>query len=244
MRLFLLVSEFITDTMTNALSANHLIGNRSEISRHLSSNASRTFSKVIDGGRVSDSLCETSERLIARWLEKLLQHFGIRELGQSSSRELAALIAYCCSSDADAEVLDAEVNDASCGELSDKAVYYQWLQDEQLLDELKRRVVRLAGAQLNNTFDLMAPEVVDFEDAECISMFVDGRELQGLRYEKQNYRLVETYESRHRLQAFCLAQTLSEQKTAYIITRSDECFAVWVDVQAFPHRRFSTRGLV
>ncbi|MFK8182259.1 MAG: hypothetical protein AB8B99_02710 [Phormidesmis sp.] len=113
-----------------------------------------------------------------------------------------------------------------------------WIQDERLLCELKRRVIRLAGAQLNETFVAMAPHVIDIEDVELISITVEDRAMTGVRYNNGVYRLSETFSPIHRLQAFCLAQTLEEQMSSYLITRSETEFAVWVNVQALPQRSY------
>lgn len=166
---------------------------------------------------------ESSERLVTRWLEKLLEHFGVRELGESPDQKLAALIVHYCEDDSDRHIFSKK----------------QWLQDDLLLGELKRRVIRMAGAQLNDTFTAMAPDVVDLEDTEVISITAEGRTLRGVRYEGNIYRLIETFAPRHRLQAFCLAQTLNEQRSSYLITRSLEYFAVWVNIQASPRRSYT-----
>lgn len=148
---------------------------------------------------------EPSADLVTRWLEKLLRHFGISELDASSDRRLAELIEQC-----------------------------GMILDSMLLDELRRRIVRLAGARLDRAFVAMAPEVIDEEDADAIFLTVAGRQLKGLRYQSEVYRLTQSFKSTHRLQAFCLAQTLSEQAIPYIITQSKDCFAVWVNIRALP----------
>jgi len=178
------------------------------------------------------------EILINRWLEKLLKHFGIRELGETSDQRFAAIVANCCKDDSfedDSDLLSLDF--AHPDSLHRQAsLQSQWLQDDRILSELKRRVVRLAGAQLNDMFVAMAPDVLDVEDVELASTMVEGRMLQGVRHEGDIYRLIDTFEHCHRLQAFCLAQTLEEQRSSYLITRSDKCFSVWVNVQALPHR--------
>lgn len=199
-------------------------------SSHLS--ACRTGLSFADGaehvgGQDGDSKRESTltDILVSRWLEKLLQHFGIHELCEGSEQQLAALIESCGERDPvfyEAHLLSSE----------------HWLKDEHLLAELKRRVVRLAGAQLNETFVAMAPSVLDVEDVELLSLSVEGRTLQGIRYEGNLYRLIETFEARHRLQAFCLAQTLEEQMSSYLITRSMEDFSVWVNIRALPQRNY------
>ncbi len=159
------------------------------------------------------------EAVITRWLEQLLRHFGIHELKASSDRQLMELMASCES-----------------GQTS--ALQRSVLQDAALLSSLKQRIMRLAGAQLDTTFMSMAPDVVNIEDAETISLEVESRLLKGIRYQDDVYRLVEAFAPCHRLQAFCLGQTMQERGTAYLITRSSEDFSVWVNVLAFPSRCF------
>lgn len=154
----------------------------------------------------------TNELLVANWLEKLLQHFGIRELDASSDRELAAMLARC-----------GEGNLAA-------------LQNRALLLDLKHKIMRVAGARLDNAFVAMSADVIDEEDAEAISLTVAGRALEGLRYQGEVYRFTDSFAPCHRLQAFCLGQTLGEQETAYVITQSSERFAVWVNLRAYPYR--------
>ncbi len=98
--------------------------------------------------------------------------------------------------------------------------------------------VRLAGAQLDNAFVSMAADVVEEEDTAPISLLVESRQLAGLLYQGEVYRLIESVAANHRLQAFCLGQTLSEQMTSYLITRSAERFAVWVNIRALPQQRY------
>ena len=205
---------------------------------------------------------ERSDLLVTRWLEKLLQHFGIRELSESSDHRLASLVTQHCQKDwiegnrdTNSGPDDQRPNDQSLNpdgepfigltasdvdsgvDNSDRALLQaHWLQDDLLLSELKRRVVRLAGAQLSDTFVAMSPKVIDLEDVEATPMALEGKTLQRACYQGSTYRLIETFEHRHRLQAFCLAQTLDEQMSSYLITRSEEEFAVWVDIQALPRR--------
>jgi len=152
------------------------------------------------------------ELLVAGWLEKLLKHFGLHELDNSSERKLVELL-------------------ERCGECNPSA-----FQNRALLLDLKRKIVRTAGAHLDSVFVSMSLDVVDEADAEPVLLAVENRQFEGLRYQGEVYRLIDSFLPRHRLQAFCLGQTLSEQKTAFMITQSSERFAVWVNVRAFPHR--------
>ena len=166
--------------------------------------------------------------LVTRWLEKLLQHFGMHELGAISDQSLVALL-------------------ARCGEERSSL-----LQDSRLLSQLRRRVVRLAGAQLDDAFIAMAPDIVPEDEIELISLSVESRRLKGMRYQHEVYRLVESFEPCHRLQALCLGQTLAEKAlgktmvddtmlaaatSPYLVTRSTERFAVWVNVRILPEYR-------
>ncbi len=153
-----------------------------------------------------------NELLVANWLEKLLKHFGLRELDGSSERALSAMLEHC-------------------GEGKLAA-----FQNRALLLDLKRKIIRTAGARLDNAFVDMSPDVVDEADAEAVSLTVEGRKLEGLRYQGEVYRFTDSFLPCHRLQAFCLGQTLREQKTTFMITQSLERFAVWVNIRAFPHR--------
>ena len=155
-----------------------------------------------------------NEFVVAGWLSKLLKHFGLSELDGSSEQQLVAMLEQC-----GADTLAA-------------------LQNHSLLLDLRHRIMRTAGAKLDSAFVTMSPEVIDEEDAEAISLSVENRKLQGLRYQGEVYRLTDAFLPRHRLQAFCLGQTLSEQKTTFIITQSSERFAVWVNVRAFPRRSY------
>ncbi|MGC1306108.1 MAG: hypothetical protein WA885_02675 [Phormidesmis sp.] len=162
--------------------------------------------------RTNPRLDSSPEDLVASWLEKLLQHFGLRDLDISSDHKLAALL-------------------ADCGEDN-----LSILNHSAPLAELKRRIIRLAGAQLDSAFISMAPNVIDEADIERITLSVEARHLEGLRHQGEVYRLLEAFAPCHRLQAFCLGQTLSEQMSPYLITRSDERFAVWINIRALPQR--------
>lgn len=153
-----------------------------------------------------------SELLVANWLDKLLEHFGLSELDGRSEHQLVDMLERCGE-----------------GQLSA-------LQNRSLLLDLRRKIMRTAGARLDSAFVTMSPDVIDEEEAEAVSLTVENRKLQGLRYQGEVYRLIDSFLPRHRLQAFCLGQTLSEQKTTFIMTQSSERFAVWVSVRAFPSR--------
>ncbi|MEL6882116.1 MAG: hypothetical protein AAGM27_02230 [Cyanobacteria bacterium J06554_3] len=157
----------------------------------------------------------SNEDIVANWLETLLRHFGIHQLDAISEQELASLLT------------DADESNAHA------------LRNSALIAELKRRIIRLAGAQLGDVFVDMAADVIDEQDAAATSLLVEGRRLHGIRYQGEIYRLIEDFAPCHRLRAYCLAQTLSEQSTAHIITRSHQRFAVWVNVKALPTRRLS-----
>jgi len=107
---------------------------------------------------------------------------------------------------------------------------------ESTIDSLE--AIRLAGAQLDDAFISMAADVIEEEDTLPISLTVESHQLAGLRYQGETYRLIESVALNHRLQAFCLGQTLSEQMTSYLITRSAERFAVWVNVRTLPRQRY------
>ncbi|MEL6157873.1 MAG: hypothetical protein AAFR18_01490 [Cyanobacteria bacterium J06627_32] len=169
-----------------------------------------------DAAPVPSLATDHAESILASWLEKLLQHFSLQQLDGLSEQALLTFL-------------------ARCGESPSQA-----LQDSELLYELRRRIIRLAGAQLGDAFVSMAPDVMDEEALEHAFLSVEGRRLEGLRYEGEVYRLVEAFQPCHRLQAYCLAQTLNEQTTSYVMTRSAERFAVWVNVSALPKRYFPT----
>ena len=111
---------------------------------------------------------------------------------------------------------------------------------ESTVDSLE--AIRLAGAQLDNAIISMAADVVEEEDAVPISLMVESHQLAGLLYQGETYRLIESVALNHRLQAFCLAQALSEQMTSYLITRSAERFAVWINVRALYDHRYRHRS--
>mgnify|MGYP001792274218 CR=1 FL=1 len=157
----------------------------------------------------------SGEDIVANWLETLLRHFGVHQLDAISEQELASFLANADESNAHA------------------------LKNVALIAELKRRIIRLAGAQLGDVFVDMAADVIEEEDVAATSLSVEGHQLHGIRYQGEIYRLIEDFAPCHRLRAYCLAQTLSEQSTAHIITRSHRRFAVWVNVKALPTGRLS-----
>ncbi|MEL7331946.1 MAG: hypothetical protein AAFN12_06835 [Cyanobacteria bacterium J06560_2] len=73
----------------------------------------------------------------------------------------------------------------------------------------------------------MAPDVIDEASVESVFLSVEGRKLQGVRYQGLVYRKVDAFKPDHRLQAYCLAQTLTEQSVSYLMTRSEQRFVVW-----------------
>ncbi len=157
----------------------------------------------------SDQVIARSESPVTPWLEDFLWHFGIHEWGVHeletiSDHTLVALLSRRC----------------------------QDFGQDLDYSALKPRLMALAGAQLDAAFLAMVPDVIEEEETETISLSVDSQRLQGVRYQGEVYRLVEQFEPCHRLQAFCLGHTLSEQLTAHLITRSPARFAVWVNVQA------------
>ncbi|MEL6492204.1 MAG: hypothetical protein AAFV85_12410 [Cyanobacteria bacterium J06634_6] len=106
--------------------------------------------------------------------------------------------------------------------------------DQELTTAIRRKVRRQAGARLDSTFLSMAPHVIDETQVQTAFLSVEGHQLEGVRYQGQVYRKVEEFQLCHRLQSYCLAKTLSEQQLAYIMTRSDKRFAVWVSIQEIP----------
>lgn len=150
---------------------------------------------------------KSDEGSVQKWLEQLLKHFSVQELDTLSIKEVASY-------------LSVRIDDAS-PVVSDEFV-------SRLATELKRRVMRLAGVQLDTAFVSMAAHVIDESTLASASLSVEGRQLKGVRYQSEVYRQVETFKLCHRLQAYCLAQTLSEQHLDYLITRSHRQFAVWV----------------
>ncbi|MEL6471637.1 MAG: hypothetical protein AAFQ74_18085 [Cyanobacteria bacterium J06623_4] len=186
-----------------------------ESHREIEPNQVTTAWRQTDVATVPSLATDHAESILASWLEKLLQHFSLKQLDGLSEQALLSHL-------------------ARCGESSSQA-----LQGHELLHELRRRIIRLAGAQLGNTFVSMAPDVIDEDVLEHAFLSVAGRQLEGLRYGGEVYRLVEAFQPCHRLQAYCLAQTLNEQTTSYVMTRSAERFAVWVNVSALPKRYFS-----
>lgn len=180
--------------------------------------------QVLTGNTVTNfNATDNLEALVTPWLESLLRHFGIHELqaisDQTSDQTLVSLL-------------------ASCSYKGSSAPHVSLFQDSAFLAHLKRKIIALAGAQLDSAFLAMAPDVIEEEETEAISLTVDVRSLQGVRYQGEVYRLVDKFLPCHRLQAFCLGHTLNEQRIAHIITRSPDRFAVWVNVRALPHSNY------
>ncbi|MEM9088274.1 MAG: hypothetical protein AAGC93_05965 [Cyanobacteria bacterium P01_F01_bin.53] len=164
----------------------------------------------LNAGPTSGNLRCSSEALVTSWLETLLQHFGVHELDKVSDQKLVVLLKRC------------------------GAHKTFVLQDTDLLCALKRRIVRLAGAQLDDAFISMAPDVIDEDELEAVALAMESCHTKGGRYQQRVYRLLKSFELCHRLQAFCLGHTLHEQKIPYLITRSAERFAVWGHIRALP----------
>lgn len=159
-----------------------------------------------------------------KWLEQLLKHFSVQQLDAISTQEIAAYLSSC---------LDETLTENE-GRLNQAAAQQYTMPVDNLAAELKRRVMRLAGVRLDSAFLAMAPDVIDEAVVEAISLSVEGRELHGVRYQGEVYRQVDSFKICHRLQAYCLAQTLSEQHMHYLITRSAHRFVVWVNTQTLP----------
>jgi len=155
-----------------------------------------------------------AERIVSRWLAQLLKHFSVQKLDTTSDQELANHIA--------AFTKNCRVNPHSD------------VQSRELIAELRRRVMRLAGAQLDDAFVSMTSDIIDEADVVPTSLSVEGQQLQGVRYKGEVYRKIEEFQPCHRLQSYCLAQTLRERHISYVITRSEQRFAVWVNVCALP----------
>jgi hypothetical protein len=181
--------------------------------------------KVLAGNMVTNfNASDNLEALVTPWLENLLRHFGIHELQSISDQTLVSLLASCSYKDSSYK--------------GSSAPYGSLFQDSACLAHLKRKIIALAGAQLDSAFLAMAPDVIEEDETEAISLTVDVRSLQGVRYQGEVYRLVDKFLPCHRLQAFCLGHTLNEQRIAHIITRSPARFAVWVNVRALPHSHY------
>lgn len=163
------------------------------------------------------SSADPSEKVVSRWLAQLLKHFSVQKLDTASEQEIID-----CLSDFTEE---GTVN-LQCG-----------LPSRELIAELRRRVMRLAGARLDDAFVAMTPDIIDEADVESTFLSVEGRQLRGVRYQGEVYRKIEEFQPCHRLQSYCLAQTLRERQIPYVITRSERCFAVWVNVCALPKLR-------
>lgn len=170
--------------------------------------------KLVTGSALNSA---HAEQVVSRWLAQLLKHFSVQKLDATSDQGLADYLAAFTREDTVNLQCDPQKN--------------------ELIAELRRRVMRLAGAQLDDAFVSMTPDIIDEADVEFASLLVEGRELQGLRYEGEVYRKMEEFQPCHRLQSYCLAQTLSERQISYVITRSEQRFAVWVNVGTLPRLR-------
>jgi hypothetical protein len=200
--------------------------------------------KVLAGNMVTHfNASDNLEALVTPWLENLLRHFGIHEL-QSICDQTSCDQTSCDQTSCDQTSCDQTSDQtlvallARCRCNGRSAPYDALFQDSAFLAHLKHRIVALAGAQLDNSFLAMAPDVIEEEETEAISLTVDVRSLQGVRYQGEVYRLVDKFLPCHRLQAFCLGHTLNEQRIAHIMTRSPDRFAVWVNVRAMPHSHY------
>ncbi len=171
---------------------------------------------LLTGSAVASAGPASFERLVSHWLDQLLNHFSLQHLDAVSTQELAA---YLQASSAQDEVVETQLP------VQSKAL------TDKLACELKRTVMRLAGVRLDDSFISMAPDIVDETSIEAVSLVVEGRQLHGACHQGQVYRKVEEFKPCHQLQAYCKAQTLSEQQVPYLITRSDSRFAVWVKIK-------------
>ena len=151
------------------------------------------------------------EATVSTFLNKLLDHFDLEQLEQT---ELTSLL-------------------TDCGAISDSFDEGDRRDEWRcILTELRRRVARLAGAQLDDAFTAIAARVVSEDDTAAILLPVEGRKLQGIRYGGEVYRWVQSFQPCYRLQAFCLGQSLSQQKLSYLITGSPARYAVWISVRS------------
>ena len=175
--------------------------------------------------------------LVSEWLQTVLQHFSMHQLDTISEQALASFLSQ--NNDGRNDSRD-DSRDASGNENSQGCSTYA-LSRSPLISELKRRIVRLAGAQLDDAFVEMAPDVIDEADVALTFLAVEGQRLEGIRHAGEIYRLVEDFMPIHRLRAYCVAQTLSEQSMAYVITRSSQRFAVWT---AFKSHKSQGKGFV
>ncbi|NJM96381.1 MAG: hypothetical protein HC800_03470 [Phormidesmis sp. RL_2_1] len=137
--------------------------------------------------------------MITRALTRLLQHFGIHELDSSSDHQLAVLLSQF---GPDQHSPDQHGPDQHSPDKHGPDNDDLCQQNSMLLAELRRRIVRLAGAQLDHVFTEIAPLVIGEDEAEAIVLSVESRQLQGLRFQNEVYRLDEAFAPCHRLQAF------------------------------------------
>ncbi len=155
---------------------------------------------------------QPSEQVVSQWLTQLLEHFSLHKLDATSNQELADHLADF---------------------IKENAANLQYdNQSDELIAALRRRVMRLAGARLDDAFVSMTPDIVDEADVVPTFLSTEGQELEGVCYRKEVYRKLEEFQPCHRLQSYCLAQTLSERQISYMMTRSPQRFAVWVNVCA------------
>ena len=198
----------------------HLLEHRKYMTNAFINSDSIASSLIADGDSLLPSLgaipssADQAERVISCWLAQLLKHFSVQKLDAASDQEIADYLATFAG--------DETLNSA-CE-----------LPSYELVAELRRRVMRLAGAHLDDAFVSMTPDIVDEADIVSTFLCVEGRRLHGLRYQGEVYRKVKEFQPCHRLQSYCLAQTFKERQIPYIITRSEQRFAVWVQVCAFP----------
>ena len=178
---------------------------------------------------------------VNNWLDQLLAHFSVQQLDTISTQEIASYLAKRLEkSDTlkpeklKPETLEPETNQASSQAVSLRSYPSNSLDMSNLAAELKRRVMRLAGVKLDSAFLSMASHVVDETAVRAVSLTVEGRKLNGVRYQGDVYRQVNSFKLCHQLQAYCLAQTLSEQHVQYLLTRSAHQFVVWASIRTFP----------
>ncbi|MEO0768890.1 MAG: hypothetical protein AAFY72_05575 [Cyanobacteria bacterium J06649_4] len=190
---------------------------------------------ALANSRADSKSSDRAELIVNGWLEALLRRFTVRQLDVTSDQALSSLLSQCRETLPFAFPVEERVS----GDGSHEPQAFGDLRTCYLLSELRRRILRLMGAQLDNAFISMSPRIVDEADLEQVDLPVECCHLQGGRYRGDVYRLVETFKPCYRLQAYCLCQTLSEQADSFLMTRSAERFAVWTNVKTSPQAKVS-----
>lgn len=110
------------------------------------------------------------------------------------------------------------------------------------IHHIKQRILWLIGLRLAALQPAILPVVLPEQAVSLFRFNQDAEVQEGLRYGHELYGLVQQYQTSNRLQAYRLSWALADRQVPFLITQSQDRYAIWLPLRSQAYSLYVQQG--